>query len=103
MSRVVLSIGSNIGDREQMLQSALDLLHGRDLAIRRISPVYETEPVDFKQQRAFLNLAAPRFSRDGKRIAHTNWKRRPIGCAPSGGGRGLSMWISSRAMTESAK
>jgi 2-amino-4-hydroxy-6-hydroxymethyldihydropteridine diphosphokinase len=55
---VYLSLGSNIGDREQMLQSALDLLHGRDLAIRRLSPVYETEPVDFKQQRAFLNLVA---------------------------------------------
>ncbi len=41
-----------------MLQSALDHLHSRDLAIRRISTVYETEPVDFKQQRAFLNLVA---------------------------------------------
>jgi len=38
------------------LQSALDRLRGRDRAIQRVSPVYETEPVDFKEQRAFLNL-----------------------------------------------
>src|SRR5882724_9349460 len=56
MKTVYLSLGSNIGDREHLLQSALDLLHGRDLAIRRVSPLYETEPVGFKQQRAFLNL-----------------------------------------------
>src|SRR5258708_18254381 len=58
MKTVYLSLGSNIGEREQMLQSALDHLHGRDLAIQRISPVYETEPVDFKEQRSFLNLVA---------------------------------------------
>ena len=58
MKTVYLSLGSNIGDREQMLQSALDRLHSPDLKIRRISPVYETEPVDFKDQRAFLNLVA---------------------------------------------
>src|SRR2546425_301875 len=58
MKTVYLSLGSNIGDREQMLQSALDRLHAPDLTIRRISSVYETEPVDFKQQRAFLNLVA---------------------------------------------
>ena len=58
MKTVYLSLGSNIGEREQMLQSALDHLHGRDLAIKRVSPVYETEPVDFKEQRPFLNLVA---------------------------------------------
>lgn len=53
---VYLSLGSNLGDREQMLQSAVDRLHAPDLRILRISPVYETEPVDYKDQRAFLNL-----------------------------------------------
>ena len=53
---VYLSLGSNIGDREAMLQSAVDRLHAPDLRIQRISPVYETEPMDFKDQRAFLNL-----------------------------------------------
>ena len=56
MKTVYLSLGSNIGDREQMLQSALDRLHAPDLRIKRISPVYETEPLDFKEQRLFLNM-----------------------------------------------
>jgi 2-amino-4-hydroxy-6-hydroxymethyldihydropteridine diphosphokinase len=55
---VYLSLGSNLGDREQMLQSALDRLHGAGLRILRLSPVYETEPVGLKEQRLFLNLAA---------------------------------------------
>src|SRR5712692_8882553 len=55
---VYLSLGSNIGDREQMLQSALDQLQAPDLKIQRVSFVYESEPVDFKEQRAFLNLVA---------------------------------------------
>ena len=58
MKTVYFSLGSNVGDREQMLQSALDRLYARDLKIHRISPVYETEPVDFKEQRSFLNLVA---------------------------------------------
>src|SRR6266852_1774410 len=41
-----------------MLQYALDRLQARDLKIQRITSVYETEPVDFKEQRSFLNLVA---------------------------------------------
>jgi 2-amino-4-hydroxy-6-hydroxymethyldihydropteridine diphosphokinase len=55
---VYLSLGSNLGDREQMLQSALDRLHAPGLRIQRVSPVYETEPIGFKEQRFFLNLVA---------------------------------------------
>jgi 2-amino-4-hydroxy-6-hydroxymethyldihydropteridine diphosphokinase len=55
---VYLSLGSNLGDRELMLQSALDRLHASDLRILRASSVYETEPVGFKEQRFFLNLVA---------------------------------------------
>ena len=58
MKTVYLSLGSNIGDREQMLQSALVRLQAPGLTIKRISSVYETEPVDFKEQRSFLNLVA---------------------------------------------
>jgi 2-amino-4-hydroxy-6-hydroxymethyldihydropteridine diphosphokinase len=58
MKTAYLSLGSNIGDREAMLQAALDRLHSSDLVVRRVSSVYETEPVDFKEQRFFLNLAA---------------------------------------------
>ncbi len=58
MKTVYLSLGSNLGDREQMLQSALDRLHTADFRIVRVSSVYETEPVGFKEQRFFLNLVA---------------------------------------------
>jgi 2-amino-4-hydroxy-6-hydroxymethyldihydropteridine diphosphokinase len=53
---VYLSLGSNIGDREQMLQSAIQRLDASGLAVKRISSIYETEPVDFTEQRSFLNL-----------------------------------------------
>lgn len=58
MKIVFLGLGSNVGDREQMLQAALDCLHSRDLTIVRVSSVYETEPRDVRGQRWFLNLVA---------------------------------------------
>ena len=58
MKTVYLSLGSNLGNRELMLQKALERLEGADLHIRRISTVYETEPMYWKQQRWFLNLVA---------------------------------------------
>ena len=58
MKKIYLSLGSNLGDRELMLTSALDRLNAADLRILRVSSVYETEPVGFKEQRCFLNLVA---------------------------------------------
>ncbi|HKP43870.1 2-amino-4-hydroxy-6-hydroxymethyldihydropteridine diphosphokinase [Mycobacterium sp.] len=52
MSRVVLSIGSNVGDRMARLQSVVD---GLDGAVRAVSPVYETDPWGGVEQGAFLN------------------------------------------------
>jgi 2-amino-4-hydroxy-6-hydroxymethyldihydropteridine diphosphokinase len=56
LKTVYLSLGSNVGDREAMLQAAVDGLHAPDLRIRRVSPVYETEPMGVTNQRWFLNL-----------------------------------------------
>ncbi len=56
MKTVYLSLGSNVGNREHMLQGALVLLQGPDVRLLRISPVYETEPQDVKDQPWFLNL-----------------------------------------------
>ena len=56
MKIAYLSLGSNIGDRERLLQDALRLLHTPDLRVVRISPVYQTEPQDVKAQPWFLNL-----------------------------------------------
>jgi 2-amino-4-hydroxy-6-hydroxymethyldihydropteridine diphosphokinase len=55
---VYLSLGSNIGDRERNLASALERLAAPDLEVVRVSPIYETEPVDLTAQRWFLNLVA---------------------------------------------
>jgi 2-amino-4-hydroxy-6-hydroxymethyldihydropteridine diphosphokinase len=55
---VYLSLGSNVGSREQMLQEALRLLAAPDLRLTRLSSVYETEPQDVKDQPWFLNLVA---------------------------------------------
>jgi 2-amino-4-hydroxy-6-hydroxymethyldihydropteridine diphosphokinase len=55
---IYLSMGSNIGDREANLRAALDRLSAKELRILRTSPIYETEPLDYTDQRWFLNLVA---------------------------------------------
>lgn len=58
MKKVYLGLGSNVGDREAMLQAALRALESPRLHILRVSPVYETEPMDVPGQDWFLNLVA---------------------------------------------
>jgi 2-amino-4-hydroxy-6-hydroxymethyldihydropteridine diphosphokinase len=53
---VYLSLGSNIGDREAHLRTAVDALEAAGVHALRVSPVYETEPVDYLDQEWFLNL-----------------------------------------------
>lgn len=59
MARAYLSLGSNLGDRNAMLEEALARLSssGRLTVVKR-SSVYETEPVGFADQLWFYNLAA---------------------------------------------
>lgn len=52
MTRVVLSIGSNLGDRMARLQSAVD---GLGASVRALSPVYETDAWGGVEQGPFLN------------------------------------------------
>ena len=52
MSRAVLSLGSNLGDRAAHLRSALPLLGGPPVAL---SAVYETAPWGGVEQDPFLN------------------------------------------------
>lgn len=56
MKKVYLGLGSNMGDRETMLQAAVHALESPRLHIRRVSPVYETEPMDVPGQHWFLNM-----------------------------------------------
>jgi 2-amino-4-hydroxy-6-hydroxymethyldihydropteridine diphosphokinase len=64
MTRVVLSIGSNLGDRLGRLQAVVD---GLGDAVRAVSPVYETDPWGRVDQAPFLNavLVADDPTRDG--------------------------------------
>jgi 2-amino-4-hydroxy-6-hydroxymethyldihydropteridine diphosphokinase len=55
---VYLGLGSNVGDREGFLAAALDELSAPELRVRRVSSLYETEPMGLRAQRWFLNLAA---------------------------------------------
>ncbi len=54
MTRAVLSLGSNLGDRLAALQRAVDALAERT-AVVDVSPVYETGPVGGVAQGEFLN------------------------------------------------
>lgn len=53
--RAYLGLGSNVGDREAHLQSAVDGLAARAGRIVALSPVYETEPVGGPPQPDYLN------------------------------------------------
>lgn len=55
---VYLSLGTNLGDRENNLKSAIDLLQSKEgIRIKKISPIYETAPVGYVDQPSFLNIA----------------------------------------------
>ncbi|MER3462072.1 MAG: 2-amino-4-hydroxy-6-hydroxymethyldihydropteridine diphosphokinase, partial [Armatimonadota bacterium] len=53
--RVFLGLGSNVGERLQNLQAAVNLLDLRVGTVVRIASVYETAPVYVEDQPSFLN------------------------------------------------
>jgi len=58
LKTVYLSLGSNMGDRLGMLRQALEALPAAGVEVVRTSSVYETEPMDLREQSWFLNMAA---------------------------------------------
>jgi 2-amino-4-hydroxy-6-hydroxymethyldihydropteridine diphosphokinase len=52
---VFLSLGSNVGDRENNLRAAIAALPDLGVQIKKVSSIYETEPVDLLEQPWFLN------------------------------------------------
>jgi 2-amino-4-hydroxy-6-hydroxymethyldihydropteridine diphosphokinase len=70
MTSVVLSIGSNLGDRQARLQSVLD---GLDGAVRAVSPVYETDAWGGVEQGPFLNAV---LIADDPALDSHGWLRR---------------------------
>ncbi|MHA7666399.1 2-amino-4-hydroxy-6-hydroxymethyldihydropteridine diphosphokinase [Mycolicibacterium sp. HS_4_1] len=70
MTTVVLSIGSNLGDRLAQLQSVVS---GLGDAVRAISPVYETDAWGGVEQGAFLNAV---LLADAPGLDGPGWLRR---------------------------
>jgi 2-amino-4-hydroxy-6-hydroxymethyldihydropteridine diphosphokinase len=56
MTAVVLALGSNLGDRQDILQGAVDAIVGLPgVRVTAVSPVYETVPVGGPAQPDYLN------------------------------------------------
>ncbi len=89
---VYLSLGSNLGEREDRLGQALYALEREEVSITARSSVYETEPQDVPNQPWFLNMVAEartsalplnlmhtllRIEREIGRVRHANLQRGP--------------------------
>jgi 2-amino-4-hydroxy-6-hydroxymethyldihydropteridine diphosphokinase len=54
---IYLSLGSNVGDLPKNLRQAIAALPAAGVQVRRVSSIYETQPVDYLEQSWFLNCA----------------------------------------------
>lgn len=57
MAKVYLSLGSNLGERAANIARAIKELDERGVRVTRESSLYETEPVELREQAWFLNSA----------------------------------------------
>ena len=55
MSKIYLSLGTNIGDKDKNLEQAVQFLSEKVIILKK-SSLYETEPVGFNNQPWFLNM-----------------------------------------------
>ena len=56
MDNIFIGLGSNLGNKEENIIKAIDLIRKR-FKILNVSSLYETEPIGYKQQDWFLNCA----------------------------------------------
>lgn len=57
MNIAYLSLGSNLGNRKQYIESAVNKLNeNENITVKKVSSIYETEPVGFTKQNKFLNI-----------------------------------------------
>ena len=57
MVQAYLGLGSNIGDRKQLLLTAIDLIGNiKGIKVTKQSSIYETAPIGYTDQPNFLNL-----------------------------------------------
>jgi len=57
VTRIYLSLGSNVGDRAENLSHAIEALAKRGVRVVKRSSFYETEPLEIRDQAWFLNCA----------------------------------------------
>ncbi len=57
MSITYISIGSNLGDREENCKQAINLIEKNGIVIKKQSRMYETAPCGLKGQPKFINMA----------------------------------------------
>ncbi|MED4126815.1 MULTISPECIES: 2-amino-4-hydroxy-6-hydroxymethyldihydropteridine diphosphokinase [Shouchella] len=56
-NQVFIALGSNLGNREQNLMSAVERLQADEsIQVVRASSIYETDPVGYEEQGPFLNM-----------------------------------------------
>ena len=55
MKLVYIALGSNLGDRAELLRQAREQIDAPDLRVLRASSIYETAPRDVEDQPWFLN------------------------------------------------
>lgn len=72
---VYLSLGSNLGDLNENLKTAVNALQRKDIVVLKRSSIYQTKPVGLKTQPDFYNMvikAETSYSPEGllKKINH---------------------------------
>ena len=55
--KIVLSLGSNVGDRKNNIVQAVELMKKKGFDPKAVSSLYETEPVGYSDQDMFNNIA----------------------------------------------
>ena len=84
MTTVFLGLGSNLGDRKRNIAQAVGLL-SQQLSIRKLSMVYETDPVGVTEQPRFLNVVVEGATQSSPRelLATTQEIERRVGRRPT--------------------
>ena len=94
MTRVYLSLGSNMGDRQDYLQKAVEALNDLpETEVKAVSSYYETAAWGLTEQADFLNLAllletqlpaetllrsCQQIEKDLDRVRHEHWGPRTV-------------------------
>ncbi len=58
MAKAYLGLGTNLGQKQENLEKAVDILKGHsEIQVLKVSSFYETDPVGYENQDKFLNAA----------------------------------------------